>query len=103
MLVVITVFLSSHYSQLRELCRNYGARVSFETANTRDTFYRTAVQLVHNVCVRYAQYIHDAFKSIFWAYRYFSLFDLAQFSLEFLCVLMFTSTHCLPFLRCASF
>ncbi|KAG0559202.1 hypothetical protein M758_10G085100 [Ceratodon purpureus] len=38
--------------KLRELCRNYGARVSFETANTRDTFYRTAVQLVHNVCVR---------------------------------------------------
>lgn len=41
--------------QLRRICRISGARVSFETANVRVSFYRAAVDLVLNSCSRLIQ------------------------------------------------
>ncbi|POO03375.1 phosphoribosylformylglycinamidine synthase [Trema orientale] len=38
--------------QLRQICRTSGVRVSFDTTNTRDSFYRTSVDYVLNVCGR---------------------------------------------------
>ncbi|KAJ4968908.1 hypothetical protein NE237_015609 [Protea cynaroides] len=36
--------------QLRRICKTSGARVSIETANTRDSFYRASVEFVLNAC-----------------------------------------------------
>jgi len=41
--------------QMRQLCRDSGARVNFDTANTRDSFYRSAIQVVLNACSRLTQ------------------------------------------------
>lgn len=38
--------------QLRQICRTSGVRVSFDTTNTRDSFYRVSVEYVLNVCSR---------------------------------------------------
>ncbi|XP_048334063.1 uncharacterized protein LOC107422081 [Ziziphus jujuba] len=38
--------------QLRRICRASGVRASFGTTNTRDSFYRTSVNFVLNVCAR---------------------------------------------------
>ncbi|KAL4632471.1 hypothetical protein ACB092_04G053200 [Castanea dentata] len=38
--------------QLRQICRTSGVRVSFDTTNTRDSFYRASVDFVLNVCSR---------------------------------------------------
>ncbi|XP_030938276.1 uncharacterized protein LOC115963421 isoform X2 [Quercus lobata] len=38
--------------QLRQICRTSGVRVSFDTINTRDSFYRASVDFVLNVCSR---------------------------------------------------
>ncbi|XP_042467946.1 uncharacterized protein LOC122051073 isoform X2 [Zingiber officinale] len=38
--------------QLRELCKVSGVKVSFETANARDSFYRASVDFVLNCCSR---------------------------------------------------
>lgn len=38
--------------QLRQLCRDSGAKVSFDTTNTRDSFYRAAIQVVMSSCSR---------------------------------------------------
>ncbi|XVF54996.1 hypothetical protein PTKIN_Ptkin06aG0001000 [Pterospermum kingtungense] len=38
--------------QLRRICRTSGVRVSIDTENTRDSFYRASVELVLNVCCR---------------------------------------------------
>ncbi|EOY07009.1 hypothetical protein QQP08_015357 [Theobroma cacao] len=38
--------------QLRQICRTSGVRVSIDTTNTRDSFYRVSVELVLNVCCR---------------------------------------------------
>ncbi|XP_057957304.1 uncharacterized protein LOC131150543 isoform X3 [Malania oleifera] len=38
--------------QLRQICRKSGARVSFDTTNTRDSFYRLSVEFVLNLCSR---------------------------------------------------
>ncbi|KAK9932512.1 hypothetical protein M0R45_019747 [Rubus argutus] len=37
---------------LRQICRTYGVRVSFDTTNTRDSLYRVSVNFVLNVCRR---------------------------------------------------
>ncbi|XP_004296731.1 PREDICTED: uncharacterized protein LOC101297340 [Fragaria vesca subsp. vesca] len=37
---------------LRQICRVYGVRVSFDTTNTRDSLYRVSVDFVLNVCAR---------------------------------------------------
>ncbi|KAM1050041.1 hypothetical protein ACFX13_032568 [Malus domestica] len=37
---------------LRQICRTSGVRVSFDTTNTRDSFYRVSVEYVLNVCSR---------------------------------------------------
>ncbi|KAF4375837.1 hypothetical protein G4B88_026416, partial [Cannabis sativa] len=42
--------------QLRQICRTSGVRVSFDTSNTRDSFYRTSVDYVLNVCGRAPSY-----------------------------------------------
>ncbi|XP_024022116.1 uncharacterized protein LOC21407430 [Morus notabilis] len=42
--------------QLRRICRTSGVRVSFDTTNTRDSFYRTAVEFMLNVCGRAPTY-----------------------------------------------
>ncbi|GLT89343.1 hypothetical protein SLE2022_073280 [Rubroshorea leprosula] len=36
--------------QLRQICRTSGVRTSFDTTNTRDSFYRASIELVLNVC-----------------------------------------------------
>lgn len=41
--------------QLQQLCRDSGAKVSFDIANTRDSFYRSAIQVVLNACSRLPQ------------------------------------------------
>ncbi|KAI0515804.1 hypothetical protein KFK09_008472 [Dendrobium nobile] len=41
--------------QLREICRSSGAKVSFETTNARDSFFRAAISFVLNVCSRVRQ------------------------------------------------
>lgn len=41
--------------QLRRICKISSARVSFETSNARDSFYRAAVDLVLNSCSRVTQ------------------------------------------------
>ncbi|KAB1213343.1 hypothetical protein CJ030_MR5G003587 [Morella rubra] len=38
--------------QLRQICRTSGVSVSFDTTNTRDSFYRASVDFVLNVCSR---------------------------------------------------
>jgi hypothetical protein len=38
--------------QLRRICRTSGVRVSIDTTNTRDSFYRASVDFVLNVCSR---------------------------------------------------
>ncbi|KAG6730822.1 hypothetical protein I3842_01G098800 [Carya illinoinensis] len=38
--------------QLRQICRTSGVRVSFDTTNTRDSFYRASVDFVLNSCSR---------------------------------------------------
>ncbi|RVW92281.1 hypothetical protein CK203_032520 [Vitis vinifera] len=38
--------------QLRRICRTSGARASIDTANARDSFYRTSVEFVINICSR---------------------------------------------------
>lgn len=38
--------------QLRQICRTSGVRVSFDTTNTRDSFFRVSVEYVLNVCSR---------------------------------------------------
>ncbi|XP_022767864.1 uncharacterized protein LOC111312116 isoform X2 [Durio zibethinus] len=38
--------------QLRQICRTSGVRVSIDTTNTRDSFYRASIELVLNVCCR---------------------------------------------------
>lgn len=38
--------------QVRQICRTSGVRVSINTTNTRDSFYRASVELVLNVCCR---------------------------------------------------
>ncbi|XVF08380.1 hypothetical protein REPUB_Repub06bG0221500 [Reevesia pubescens] len=38
--------------QLRQICRASGVRVSIDTTNTRDSFYRASIELVLNVCCR---------------------------------------------------
>lgn len=52
-------FESHNIIKLRELCRNYGAEVKFGTTNTRDAFYRTALQLVHNACIRGVEFPNE--------------------------------------------
>ncbi|XP_050373439.1 uncharacterized protein LOC126791079 [Argentina anserina] len=37
---------------LRQICRTYGVRVSFDTTNTRDSLYRVSVDFALNVCSR---------------------------------------------------
>ncbi|KAF6161326.1 hypothetical protein GIB67_009213 [Kingdonia uniflora] len=39
-----------HIIQFRQICRSSGVTVSIETTNARDSFYRTSVELVLNVC-----------------------------------------------------
>ncbi|XP_061994422.1 uncharacterized protein LOC133712333 [Rosa rugosa] len=41
---------------LRQICRTYGVRVSFDTTNTRDSLYRVSVDFVLNVCSRAPSY-----------------------------------------------
>lgn len=41
--------------QLRHLCKTSGARVSFGTENSRDSFYRASVNFVLNICSRVMQ------------------------------------------------
>lgn len=41
--------------QLRQICRLSGARVSFGTANARDSFYRASVDFVLSICGRVIQ------------------------------------------------
>ncbi|KAH7681324.1 hypothetical protein IHE45_05G050900 [Dioscorea alata] len=41
--------------QLRQICRISGVNVFFETTNVRDSFYRAAVVLVINNCIRIRQ------------------------------------------------
>ncbi|XP_073008146.1 uncharacterized protein [Typha latifolia] len=41
--------------QLRELCRLSGGKISFETANARDSFYRAAIDSVLEICSRATQ------------------------------------------------
>ncbi|GMP78366.1 hypothetical protein CsSME_00034309 [Camellia sinensis var. sinensis] len=36
--------------QFRRLCRTSGARVSFDTTNARDSFYRASIDFVFNIC-----------------------------------------------------
>ncbi|KAK7824428.1 hypothetical protein CFP56_034409 [Quercus suber] len=38
--------------QLCQICRTSGVRVSFDSTNTRDSFYRASVDFVLNVCRR---------------------------------------------------
>ncbi|KAK1289539.1 hypothetical protein QJS10_CPB18g00440 [Acorus calamus] len=40
--------------QLHQICRNSGAKVSFETNNARDSFYRASIHFVLNTCTRFA-------------------------------------------------
>ncbi|GAB4859080.1 hypothetical protein Ancab_010545 [Ancistrocladus abbreviatus] len=40
--------------ELRRICRKSGAKVSIEAANSRDSFYRLAVQFVINTCCKHA-------------------------------------------------
>ncbi|XP_062107737.1 uncharacterized protein LOC133818721 [Humulus lupulus] len=42
--------------QLRQICKTSGVRVSFDTSNTRDSFYRTSVDYALNVCGRAPSY-----------------------------------------------
>jgi len=43
-------FAEEDICKLQQLCRDSGAKVSFDIANTRDSFYRSAIQVVLNAC-----------------------------------------------------
>lgn len=48
-------FAEEDICKLQQLCRDSGAKVSFDIANTRDSFYRSAIQVVLNACSRLPQ------------------------------------------------
>ncbi|XP_065866849.1 uncharacterized protein [Euphorbia lathyris] len=49
-LLLFTLSLSYHYKKLRRICRTSGVQVSFDTTNTRDSFYRASVDYVLSSC-----------------------------------------------------
>jgi hypothetical protein len=48
-------FAEEDICKLQQLCRDSGEKVSFDIANTRDSFYRSAIQVVLNACSRLPQ------------------------------------------------
>uniref|UniRef100_A0A7N0TKF6 Uncharacterized protein n=1 Tax=Kalanchoe fedtschenkoi TaxID=63787 RepID=A0A7N0TKF6_KALFE len=42
--------------ELRRVCRTSGAKAHFDTANARDSFYRTSIELVLKMCSRISNY-----------------------------------------------